>query len=157
MEMGRSQVVMTTGFAVRSCNITCSFPGSDIARPDPSLFLKKNGFTLIEVMIALTIFTIGILGISGMLLIGENGISTGNKSLSAVLRSKAQMEQLKGDSTIETGSGECTALYSPEIQCQWTIRGDTPAEDLYEIEVRASWNEGERKRELVLNTLRFIK
>lgn len=129
MEMGRSQVVMT------AC----------------------VGFTLIEVLIALTIFSIGILGISGMLLIGERGISTGTKSLSAVQTSKAQMEHLKGDSNIEAGSGECTALYSPEIQCQWTIRGDTPAADLYEIEVMASWNEGEKKRELILNTLRFIK
>ena len=119
--------------------------------------VKKNGFTLIEVMIALTIFMIGILGISGMLLFGEKGITAGNKSLSAVQISKAQMEQLKGNSTVETGAGECTALYSPEIQCRWTIRGDTPAAGLHEIEVKASWNEGDKKRELVLNTLRFIK
>src|SRR3990172_4158398 len=110
----------------------------------------EYGFTLIEVMIALTIFTIGILGVSGMLLIGERGITTGNKSLSAVQISKAQMEQLKGNSTVETGAGECTALYSPEIQCRWTIRGDTPAAGLHEIEVKASWNEGDKKRELVL-------
>lgn len=136
MEMGRSQVVMRRG-----------------ARPD----LINSGFTLIEVMIALTIFTIGILGVSGMLLMGEKGISIGNKSLSAVQISKAQMEQLKGSSTMETGSGECTVFYSPDIQCQWTIRGDTPAADLHEIEVRASWSEGEKKRELVLNTLRFLE
>ena len=77
MEMGRGQVV-----------IICSL-----------------GFTLIEVMIALTIFTIGLLGISGMLLIGETGIATGNRSLSAVQISRAQMEQLKGETSIETGSG----------------------------------------------------
>ncbi|MCC6544618.1 MAG: prepilin-type N-terminal cleavage/methylation domain-containing protein [Nitrospirae bacterium] len=133
MELGRSQVVLTTCVG------------------------SRDGFTLIEVLIALTIFTIGILGISGMLLIGEQGIATGNKSLSAVQISRAQMEHLRGDSNIETGSGECTALYFPEIQCQWTIRGDTPAADLYEIEVRATWNEGDKKRELELKTLRFIK
>ena len=115
------------------------------------------GFTLIEVMIALTIFTIGILGISGMLLIGENGVATGNRSLSAVQITRAQMEQLKGDSTIEAGSGECTALFSTDIECQWEIRGDTPSAGLYDIEVKASWNEGERKREIVLNTIKFIK
>ena len=119
--------------------------------------INKNGFTLIEVMIALTIFTIGILGVSGMLLIGENGITAGNRSLSAVQISRAQMEQLKGKSNIEAGSGECTELFSTDIECQWEIRGDTPSEDLYEIEVKASWNEGERKRELVLNTIKFIK
>ena len=119
--------------------------------------VNKNGFTLIEVMIALTIFTIGILGVSGMLLIGENGITAGNRSLSAVQISRAQMEQLKGKSNIEAGSGECTELFSTDIECQWEIRGDTPSEDLYEIEVKASWNEGERKRELVLNTIKFIK
>ena len=117
----------------------------------------EYGFTLIEVMIALTIFTIGILGVSGMLLIGEKGITTGNKSLSAVQISKAQIEQLRGDSTIETGSGECTTIDTPAIQCQWTIRKDTPAAGLSEIEVKASWNEGVNKRELVLNTLRFTK
>ena len=117
----------------------------------------KSGFTLIEVMIALTIFTIGILGISGMLIIGEKGIMTGNKSHSAVQISKAQMEQLKGTPNVEAGSGECTTIDTPEIQCQWSIRKDTPAAGLSEIEVKASWNEGEKKRELVLNTLRFVK
>jgi len=117
----------------------------------------KSGFTLIEVMIALTIFTIGILGISGMLIIGEKGIMTGNKSHSAVQISKAQMEQLKGTPNVEAGSGECTTIDTPEIQCQWSIRKDTPAAGLSEIEVKASWNEGEKKRELVLNTLKFIK
>ncbi len=117
----------------------------------------EYGFTLIEVMIALTIFTIGILGISGMLIIGEKGIMTGNKSHSAVQISKAQMEQLKGNPNIEAGSGECTTIDTTEIQCQWTIRKDTPAAGLSEIEVKASWNEGEKKRELVLNTLRFVK
>lgn len=117
----------------------------------------KSGFTLIEVMIALTIFTIGILGISGMLIIGEKGIMTGNKSHSAVQISKAQMEQLKGTPNVEAGSGECTTIDTPEIQCQWTIRKDTPAAGLSEIEVKASWNEGDKKRELVLNTLRFVK
>ena len=119
--------------------------------------INKNGFTLVEVMIALTIFTIGILGVSGMLLIGENGITAGNRSLSAVQISRAQMEQLKGKSNIEAGSGECTELFSTDIECQWEIRGDTPSEDLYEIEVKASWNEGERKREIVLNAIKFIK
>ena len=119
--------------------------------------VKQNGFTLIEVMIALTIFTIGLLGISGMLLIGETGIATGNRSLSAVQISRAQMEQLKGETSIETGSGECTAGFSTDIECQWEIRGDTPSAGLHEIEVRASWNEGGKKRELVLNAIRFIK
>ena len=115
------------------------------------------GFTLIEVMIPLTLFTIGLLGISGMLLIGETGIATGNRSLSAVQISRAQMEQLKGRSNIEAGGGECTVLFPADIGCQWEVRGDTPSAGLYDIEVKASWNEGERKRELVLNTIRFIK
>jgi len=67
------------------------------------------------------------------------------------------MEQLKGTPNVEAGSGECTTIDTPEIQCQWTIRKDTPAAGLSEIEVKASWNEGVNKRELVLNTLRFTK
>jgi len=67
------------------------------------------------------------------------------------------MEQLKGETSIETGSGECTAGFSTDIECHWEIRGDTPSAGLYEIEVRASWNEGGKKRELVLNAIQFIK
>ncbi len=121
------------------------------------MVMTENGFTLIEVMIALTIFTVGILGISGMLLIGEKGVSTGGKSHSAVRISRAQMEQLKGDDTIEAGSGVCTAFETPGIQCLWTIRRDTPATGLAEIEVRASWDEGDRTRELVLNTIKYAR
>ena len=116
---------------------------------------EEFGFTLIEVIIALAVFSIGILGIIGMLIIGEQGITGGSKSFTAVQTAKAQMELLRGTLQQAAGSGVCPTQYTYNIQCEWSIKKDTPVKDLSTMEVTAAWYEGEKKRELVLTTLRF--
>lgn len=117
--------------------------------------LSKNGFTLIEIVIALTVFSIGVLSIIGMLVIGENGIKGGNKSFTAVQAAKAQMELLRASLIPDAISDTCSTLSESNIQCEWSVQKDDPAEGLSTIEVVATWQEGEKKRELVLTYLRF--
>lgn len=115
----------------------------------------ESGFTLIEVVIALAVFSIGILGIIGMLIIGEQGITGGSKSFTAVQAAKAQMELLRGSVKASTSGNICSTLYTVNIQCEWSANKDTPAEGLSTLEVITTWYEGDRKKELILRTLRF--
>jgi len=48
------------------------------------LDLREKGFTLAEVLIALTIFATGILSVAQMLMIGEKWVAGGHKSFTAV-------------------------------------------------------------------------
>jgi len=119
------------------------------------LEMKEKGFTLIEVMIALIIFSIGALSITGMFIIGEKGIKNGMKSFMAVQASKAQMEILLRSDINDSLNNNCSTLSLSNIQCTWSIKKDAPEEGLSLIEVIATWFEGEKERELVLTTIRF--
>lgn len=117
--------------------------------------LNKKGFTLLEVLFALTIFCVCSLSISGMLIIGKRSISNGNKSFNAVQAAKAQMELLRG-SVLQTSSSEtCSTLSESSIKCGWSVNKDVPEQGLSTLKVTATWNEGDRNREFVLTSLRF--
>ena len=119
------------------------------------LDLREGGFTLAEVLIALTIFSIGILSITQMLMIGEKGVVGGHKSFTAVQIARSQMELLQGSIVSERLEETCSTGSTPTIECTYSIRKDIPAEGLTTLEVISAWYEGERKRQLVLTTLRF--
>ena len=121
------------------------------------LDLREGGFTLAEVLIALTIFSIGILSITQMLMIGEKGVVGGNKSFTAVQTARSQMELLRGGIVSEVMGEPCStgSTPTPTIECTYSVRKDVPAEGLSTLEVISAWYEGERKRQLVLTTLRF--
>ncbi len=119
------------------------------------LDLREKGFTLAEVLIALTIFAIGILSITQMLMIGEKWVAGGHKSFTAVQTARSQMELLRRGVVSEAMEEPCSTGYSPTIGCTYSIRKDAPAEGLTTLEVISAWYEGEQKRQLVLTTLRF--
>lgn len=119
------------------------------------LDLRKGGFTLAEVLIALTIFATGILSITQMLMIGEKWVAAGHKSFTAVQTARSQMELLRGGTVSGVMEEPCSTGSSPTIECTYSIRKDAPAEGLTTLEVISAWYEGEQKRQLVLTTLRF--
>lgn len=119
------------------------------------LDLREKGFTLTEVLIALTIFATGILSITQMLMIGEKWVVGGHKSFTAVQTARSQMEFLRGGMISDVMEEPCATGSSPTIECTYSIRKDAPAEGLTTLEVISAWYEGEQKRQLVLTTLRF--
>jgi len=119
------------------------------------LDLREEGFTLAEVLIALTIFATGILSVTQMLMIGEKWVAGGHKSFTAVQTARSQMELLRGGVVSEVMEEACSTGSSPTIECTYSIRKDAPAEGLTTLEVISAWHEGERERQLVLTTLRF--
>ena len=119
------------------------------------LDLREEGFTLAEVLIALTIFATGILSITQMLMIGEKWVVGGHKSFTAVQTARSQMELLRGGMISDVTEEPCSTGSSPATECIYSIRKDVPAEGLTTLEVISAWHEGEHKRQLVLTTLRF--
>jgi len=119
------------------------------------LDLREGGFTLAEVLIALTIFATGILSVTQMLMIGEKWVAGGHKSFTAVQTARSQMELLRGGIVSEVMGKTCSTGSTPTIECTYSVRKDVPAEGLSTLEVISAWYEGERKRQLVLTTLRF--
>jgi len=114
-----------------------------------------RGFTLIEVAIALVVFSIGVIAIIGMLMIGEKGISSGDKSLVALQAARGQMELLRNSTPLDGSTGICTAVIPPSIHCWWSIKKGVPEEGMSTLEVFATWPEGGDEGRIVLTMTRF--
>lgn len=119
------------------------------------MVINNKGFTLLEVLFALTIFTVCSLSIAGMLIIGKKAASNGISSFTAVQASKAQMEIIRSSGVQNSATDICSTLTTLSIQCIWSVTKDVPEPGLSTINVTASWNEGDNIKQFVLETLRF--
>ena len=67
-----------------------------------SLFSNQKGFSLIEVAIAMGVFSIGALAVSQLLILSLQNNKTGNQITQATMLAEAQMEELKSTRDVTT-------------------------------------------------------
>lgn len=70
---------------------------------------QDNGFTLLEVVIALSIFLIGILATMQMGLLSVRNVTSGNVITQATLLAQSRLEQIKNTANITTLNGSFPA------------------------------------------------
>ncbi len=82
---------------------------------------RTNGFTLIEVLIAMSIFAIGILGLAKMQISSINGNASARKFTEAIVAAQSEIESLRlmPFANIKNGSAVTPTGYS----VVWTIIG----------------------------------
>jgi prepilin-type N-terminal cleavage/methylation domain-containing protein len=127
--------------------------------------LKANhGFTLIEVLIAIAVFSVGILAVASMQLVNTQNNTTANIMTQATMLARAQMEQLANSDIAASAdltpgthadpnnpideNGAAGGIYTRT----WTVAaGSGPSSR--EIEVRVNWNRRGQNRTVVLTTI----
>lgn len=120
---------------------------------------KTEGFSLIEVMFAMALFSIGLLAVASMQGTNVRNNSTGNITTQASMLARARIEQLKSlniaaltpgdyqeDNPIDA-NGDPGGMY----QRQWTIQSVSP--ELRSIRVTVSWVRDGQTRSIVLTTV----
>ncbi len=136
--------------------------GAPERRPAPG----ERGFTLIEMMIALLVFGLGMVTLSSMQLMAMSGSSRGRHATQAAAVAESQMEQLQRLTWAQLGptggwsapvtrtnsvQGQAEAVYSVD----WRIT-DLVANWTRSVDVRVSWNDpGRPNRSVVLSGIRF--
>jgi prepilin-type N-terminal cleavage/methylation domain-containing protein len=130
----------------------------------------RGGFTLLEVTIAMVVFAIGMLALSGMLLHALQGGSRGRHTTQATSLAEVYMEQLQQKSwtqlaptagwaapvqetnTVQAAQGDQNeATYGVDWQITDLVPGWTRT-----IDVRVTWDEpGRSGRSVVLESIRF--
>jgi prepilin-type N-terminal cleavage/methylation domain-containing protein len=130
---------------------------------------RSRGFSLIEVMIAVTILGVGLLAVTGAQIHALRGGKYGKHSAQASVIANSQMEVLKRSHWDDIGPTGWTAIQNVNIQVdspngvqieqvydvQWRIT-DVTAGQTRSIDVRVRWDEPERpNRELTYSSLRF--
>lgn len=116
------------------------------------LIKNQDGLTLIETLIALAIFSIGILGVAQLQLWNIKNNTTGNITTQATMLARAKLEELKntGDVTTLTDGADASGIFTRTWGINGAGSGSVPAR---QIQVTVSWNRLGQNRSIVLTTI----
>ena len=126
--------------------------------------IKEQGFTLIEIMIAMVVFLIGILGVTAMQISAVKGNSSASGLSEAVIIAQDKMEELmmldyqtaavlfNGNHADVHDSGQASTFTQYNIS--WNITDNAPANELKTIIVTVTWTQNGVNRLVVLDSVK---
>ncbi|MBI4639422.1 MAG: prepilin-type N-terminal cleavage/methylation domain-containing protein [Candidatus Tectomicrobia bacterium] len=121
---------------------------------------RDDGFTLIEVMIALAIFSIGLLGFITFQITATRVNATAQRITNATLIAEKTLEEIRnkryGDITTENfpGQGYGSVPGFPAFKKDVTITDNSPIRGLKTLVITVSWKDaGGKERNVEVRTL----
>lgn len=118
---------------------------------------RRAGFTLIEILVALVITSLGLMVVAGMFVTGAHGTSYARHATEAAVLAEDRLELMLvtpsaalasgGDVVDGKGQPDPDGLFTRT----WTVAWEG---NIARIAVRVGWREGQHDRELVFRTLR---
>jgi prepilin-type N-terminal cleavage/methylation domain-containing protein len=119
-----------------------------------SYFRDKKGMTMIEVLMAMTIFAVGFLAIGTMVIWTTRNTTTGNIATLATMSAREKIEILK-TLPVDDMEAQCEGVepenIAPIFKRECDIEKNTDTSNL--IQVKVSWNRQGQHRDVVLKTL----
>ena len=105
------------------------------------LFNKSKGFTLLEMLIAMTILSVALLGLGQMMLLSIGGASFGNKVTEATTFAQDKMEELRTVdwNGLQGGNDSIGGAQGIQYQRAWTV---VPTGKMKTVSLAVSWNDG---------------
>jgi len=112
---------------------------------------RQSGFTLIEIMIAMFVLAVGLLGAAGVATTVINGNALSKKITTATTLAQDKMEELKGTtySSIASDSDTQESIYTRT----WTASSDSPATGMKTIEVTVEFTWKDTPHDVTLKTI----
>lgn len=109
---------------------------------------KNGGFTLIEILIAITIFAIGILGATSMQIMSLQTNAKANRKTEALAVASEQMETLINQDYADIDSSQNDVVIGDDANenvsdvytLSWNVADDSPVNDTKTITVTVTWN-----------------
>ncbi|MDY0268508.1 type IV pilus modification PilV family protein [Trichloromonas sp.] len=138
----------------------------------PKLLSDSSGFTLIEVLITLVIFAVGILGLALMQISAIKGNSVANRVTEAANIASNQIEQIfswdYNDNRLEEDTNGIYTLTNGADQVAdghqldaggnydiiWNVQENTPVADSKTVDVTVIWFDKGQSKELILSTIK---
>ncbi len=125
------------------------------------LFKNERGFSLIEVMIALVIFSIGILAVAQLQFWNIRNNTTGNITTMATLLARQKMEELKSRADVTTLNSDADADNPINADGSaggiftrtWTVSNPLGGSTSRHLAVTVSWSRRGQNRSVVLTSM----
>ncbi|MCL0085461.1 prepilin-type N-terminal cleavage/methylation domain-containing protein [Thermodesulfovibrionales bacterium] len=126
-------------------------------------YSDNKGFTLIEMLIAMFVLTVGLLAVAGLLVTTIQANASARWTTAAITFATEEVEELKAgpfpvlqQDFAYTVPRNC--LNFPALKRQWRVRKAKDANNnvipgLRQIEVKVTWNERGRERNVTISTL----
>jgi Tfp pilus assembly protein PilV len=99
-----------------------------------------GGFSLIEVLFAMTFLAVGILAVASMIPAGTRGVTQSRVLTSGLMTAQVKLEELKGTPFTSLSAGTFTDTTSV-FSRSWTVTDSLPMSGCKRIQVTVSWNE----------------
>jgi Tfp pilus assembly protein PilV len=110
-----------------------------------------SGFSLIEVMFALTFLAVGILAVASMIPAGTRGVSESRTITSSLMAAQLKMEDLRGQTFNALAVGTFADTTSG-FSRSWTVTDSVPTPGCKRIKVTASWSDKRGGQSTVLTS-----
>ena len=112
---------------------------------------NNKGFTLVEIMIAIFILVIALLGLISVTVMVIKGNSFSKTMTTATTLAKDKMEELKNTAygSLAGGTDTAESIYTRT----WTVTNNSPAPNMATIEVKVQWNWQGAIRNVTLNSI----
>ncbi len=109
-----------------------------------------EGFSLLEVVFALTFLAVGIMAVASMIPAGTRGVSQSRILTSGLMAAQVKMEQLKGTDYLLLTPGSFSDTTSVFTRT-WTVTDSVPMAGCKKVQVTTSWydSHGSQSTQLV--------
>jgi type II secretion system protein I len=119
-----------------------------------AMLKHKGGFTLMEVLVAMVLLTIGLLGVANLAVgvIKGNSYSKNVTTATVVAQQQIELAQRIGYTNANTLAGSSAVSMGGKSFTRTTaVNNDTPAANMKTVSVAVSWNPGNYS--ITLNTI----
>jgi type IV pilus assembly protein PilV len=117
--------------------------------------LKHSGFTLTEVLVAVVVFSVGLLGIAGLATVIIRGNTFSSMLTTATILAQDKLEESQDTAYTAINTGRDSVTGNNIIYTRvWNVTDNAPAAGMKTIEVTVSWRvRGKQQHQVVLKTI----
>ena len=106
----------------------------------------QRGFSLVELMIAITVLGVGVLSLAGLFPLAMNRVNVGDLESRATFHAQAKLEDLKRVPWAQLVDDASADTVDVVFARTWTIQEDAPVAGMKQVQVNVTWadNKGPR-------------